>query len=425
VRVSPSNEDDISIAYAGFPSLFYQSDDGGSTWQGTSIETKDAYALDTAAAPFHNTRNPFDDFIDLTIDPTDPDRLFATSWVGIWRSTDRGKTWQEKIRGTQNTVCTDILFTGTEFLATHWDTVLQRSTDPTKAWSEALPMAGSPADLLHGWSIARTDSGVLFVSVSTETGPPRVYRSKDGGTTWVDRSPDFTGSGDLFVDSQTKVTLAVDPANPEIVYAVNALASEGIFRSTDGGDSWTRLSSQPASGDSTEAALFRSLAVDPDDGNRLYAGTFWDGLWFSTNGGESWTLANVNGASSEVALIGDIVALSDGVVWVAAQDGAYKSTDHGENYSRSLGADVTLAEFEYFVAIAVNASDSNEVFAASAQVHPVYSLNGSVWHTTNGGETWTDITNDLVHKRVNTLEYANGYLYAGIEGANVFRRKIR
>ncbi len=425
VRVSPENDNNISLAYAGFPSLFYQSNDGGITWQGASIEKDGTYFFDTLAAPFHNTRDPFEDFINLTIDPTDPNRLFATSWVGIWRSTDRGATWQEKIRGTQNTVCTDLLFTGTEFFATHWDMVVQRTTDPTQSWREALPLAGSPNDLAHGWSIAQTSSNMLFVGVSTETGAPRVYRSKNGGTTWVDRSPPFSSSGNLFVDSQTKVTITVDPTDPETVYAVNRLASEGIYRSTDGGDSWTKLSSQPVSGNSSELALFESLAIDPDDGNRLYAGTFSDGLWYSANGGNSWTLANVNGAAAEDALIGDIVALPDGVVWVAAQDGAYKSIDHGENYTQSLGADITLAEFEYFVAMAVNPADPNEVFAASTQIHPVYSLNGSVWHTTNGGATWKDITDDLVHKRVNTLEYANGYLYAGIEGANVFRRKIR
>ncbi len=424
IRVSPVNDQDISLAYAGFPSLFFKSADGGMTWQGTSIETAGAYDFDTDAAPFHHTRNPFEDFINLTIDPTNPDRLFATSWVGIWRSLDRGATWQEKIRGTQNTVCTDILFTGSEFFTTHWDTVLQRAADPTGWWSEALPQAGTPNDLAHGWSLAKTSGGALFVGVSSETGPPRVYRSTNDGADWVERSPNFASSGDAFTDSQTRVTLAVDPTTPDTVYAVNRLASEGIYRSADNGESWVKLPSQPASGTSSELALFESLAVSPDDGQRLYAGTFWDGLWYSTNGGNSWSLAKVDSANAEGALIGDIVALPGGVVWAAAQDGVYKSTDHGENYTRSLGGDVTLAEFEYFTAIAVNRSDPNEVFAASAQLHPVYSLNGSVWHTINGGDSWTNITGDLSSIRVNTLEYADGYLYAGTEGADVFRRQI-
>ncbi len=425
VRVSPENDTDISLAYAGFPSLFFESDDGGTSWRGTSVQKDGAYLFDTDAAPFHNTRDPFEDFIDLAIDPTDPDRLFATSWVGIWRSTDRGRTWKEKIRGTQNTVCTDILFTGTEFFATHWDTVLQRATEPTESWRESLPLAGTPSDLAHGWSIVQTDGGSLFMGVSTETGAPRVYRSKNGGATWVDRSPNFTSTGDLFTDASTTVTMAVDPTNADTVYAVNRLASEGIYRSTDGGESWAKLSSQPGSGNSSEFALFESLAVDPDDGSRLYAGTFWDGMWYSANGGDSWSLANANGAPTDGALIGDIAALPGGIVWITAENGVYKSTDGGENYARSLGADVIRADFEYFVAITVNPSNPNEVFAASAQIHPVYSLNGSVWHTTDGGAEWTDITDDLTYKRVNTLEFAEGYLYAGIEGADVFRRKIR
>jgi len=46
------------------------------------------------------------------------------------------------------------------------------------------------------------------------------------------------------------------------------------------------------------------------------------------------------------------------------------------------------------------------------------------YDATNRGANWTNITDDLTEKRVNTLEYAQGYLYAGIEGANVFRRAI-
>jgi len=84
VVVSPDGDNSISLAYSGFPSLFFQSDDGGATWQGASTQEDGVYTFDTVAAPFHYTRDPFEDFIDLTVDPTDPDRLFATSWVGIW-----------------------------------------------------------------------------------------------------------------------------------------------------------------------------------------------------------------------------------------------------------------------------------------------------------------------------------------------------
>jgi photosystem II stability/assembly factor-like uncharacterized protein len=121
-----------------------------------------------------------------------------------------------------------------------------------------------------------------------------------------------------------------------------------------------------------------------------------------------------------------IVANDDGTVFAALDDGVYRSNDHGITYSRSFPNVLNIGEDtqEYVYAIALNPSDKNELFAATAKNWPVFYNRGSVWHSTDGGQNWTDITGDLVIKNVVALTYHNGYLYAGTWCSNIYRTMI-
>lgn len=121
-----------------------------------------------------------------------------------------------------------------------------------------------------------------------------VFKSTDGGNTWVHASnglPRYAGAGSTHWSS---LALAINPANPQILYAglsnLFGGAPEGdVYKTTNGGATWTQASTGIAGQD------VRALYIDPNDasGDTIYAGTGGDGanpggVYRSTNGGTSW-----------------------------------------------------------------------------------------------------------------------------------------
>ena len=155
------------------------------------------------------------------------------SGVGMFRSTDGGKTWEHKGLGESH----------------HIGRVIMHPTDPNTLWVAVLGHLYSP---------------------NQERG---VYKTTDGGETW---------KRVLFVDGNSgAIDLSLDPLNPNVLYAatwrreryawdfVEAGNGSGIYRSDDGGENWTLLS-KPESGFPTgEGAGRIGLATVVKDGTTL------------------------------------------------------------------------------------------------------------------------------------------------------------
>ena len=123
----------------------------------------------------------------------------------------------------------------------------------------------------------------------------------------------------------TVSTLVVDPANPATLYAV---ANGGIFKSTNGGGSWSLtnvgLSAMPAS----------ILLIDPSNPSTQYAGTHSNGLFKSTDGGGSWNPSN-SGLPSSWWVDALVIDPSNPATLYAVNSysyGVYKSTDGGGSW---------------------------------------------------------------------------------------------
>ena len=107
-----------------------------------------------------------------------------------------------------------------------------------------------------------------------------VFKSTDGGTSW---SPATTGL--TCGTSSCEVTaLALDPTTPTTLYA--GTSSDGVFKSTDGGGSWSPVNTGLIN------LTVTALALDPTTPTTLYAGTSSDGVFKSTDGGGSWSPVN-------------------------------------------------------------------------------------------------------------------------------------
>lgn len=112
-----------------------------------------------------------------------------------------------------------------------------------------------------------------------------VWKTTDSGASWRPLS-------DLLPNIAVS-TLAMDPANPDVIFAgtgegfnnIDAVRGAGIFRTLDGGETWVRL---PAT-NNLDFYFVNKLVISPFDSRRIYAATR-TGVWRSRDGGESWEL---------------------------------------------------------------------------------------------------------------------------------------
>src|SRR5215472_16292385 len=158
------------------------------------------------------------------------------------------------------------------------------SADDGESWTRASVRHGMHSDCIV--RALRADSRrPRVVYAGTDLG---LYQSDYAGATW--RLHDGPMKGSMIW------TLASDSSNPNVIFAgVGTPSTPGIFRSTDAGKSWQRLS-VPIAAECENVGIPRptGIAVDPTDSHNVWVGLEVDGVRRSTDGGETST--TVNGA---------------------------------------------------------------------------------------------------------------------------------
>ena len=213
---------------------------------------------------------------------------------------------------------------------------------------------------------------------------------------------------DAYIDAFGYVNptmMMVDPNNSGNVYICQKGQTVGnIHKSTDGGVTWAGTELLP------DNSPVWSMAINASDSNIIYVSrndkgdTTYRGVVKTTDGGSSWTSA---GLSDQV--IGLVVMASDNenVLYAGTEEATvevsaklYKTIDGGNNWT-----DITPSGSSgYFVAIAIDSSDSNIVYAGTES--------GYLYKSTDGSSNWTLLTNAFIS--VKTLMI--GSLYAGTGG---------
>ena len=206
-----------------------------------------------------------------------------------------------------------------------------------------------------------------------------VWRSTDSGVSW-DPTDDFMAN--LAVCS-----LVMDPTDANTLYAgtgegffnADAIRGDGIFKTTDGGVSWTQIAFTDSNND---FFYVNSLAIS-SDGQTLLAGTN-TGIFRSTTAGQTWT-NTFNGGIGCVAIDPNDSsrAVAGGIGWSNATRGrAYHSNDGGATWQEAARPTTTGGRVQLCYA----AADTNRVYA-SVDASP-----SEIWQSTDGGQNYVSNT---------------------------------
>src|SRR6266850_5690306 len=263
----------------------------------------------------------------------------------------------------------------------------------------------------------------LIVNANTNTVAPQtvfaaadtVYKSTDGGLTW---NVSDTGLGGVtFVSSLASKGLGgvqVDPSNPTIVYA--ATVNKGMFKSIDGGASWSAINTGLPANLSGKGGNFRIAASNT---SVLYVQT--GGLLYKTiDGGANWTNVWTDPVvAGKFARAPEIDPTNPNIVYVASSGGLYKTTDGGTSWQfKHPGGFNTpfgvtrphvLASSPQNVLLAAYNSDSRDVALSTS----------GLYLSTNGGDTWKQLASNekMTHARfIETPGSSRVSLYANSLG---------
>ena len=270
----------------------YKTSDGGETWRYMGLPRSEHVAK-------------------IAIDPHDGNTVYACVpgklWSdspdrGLYKTTDGGRTWSLVLKGGNlSTGCSGlsmdpkdpgVLFAAMwDFRRKGWtfrsggesptaksDSGLFRSADGGRTWTEVTPAAnkGFPEKPYGRIAVTIAPSNPKIVYAFIESPQSALFRSDDGGKTWSrrDNSQNMVWRPFYFAN------LIVDPTNPDRLFKPDLT----LIQSTDGGKTFSEVGGG-AHGD------FHDVWIDPTDPKYVITGDD-GGLWFSHDGGNKWWKAN-------------------------------------------------------------------------------------------------------------------------------------
>ncbi|MFN3404702.1 MAG: VPS10 domain-containing protein [Cytophagaceae bacterium] len=301
----------------------------------------------------------------IAIHPTNTNIIYIGAPLGgVWKTTNGGGTW------TNNT--------------------------------DNLPNLG-----VFSLAIDPSNTNVVYMGGSAAL---RMYKSVDGGTTW---NPSTTG-----LNGQVN-RIIIHPTTTTIVLAAT---SQGIYRSTNSGGSWTQV----------RTGSWNDLEFKPGDPSTVYAsGT---GFARSSDNGVTWTaIGAANGIPNSGRSFISVTPANPNYVYMVQANGSefgylYRSIDSGNNFTIRVTGDAasgtnyfgyspagtgTGGQAGYDMAMCVSPTNADEVHIAGI----------ICWKSTNGGTSFTATTEwsypnarGYNHADVHALEYVGNTVYSGSDG---------
>lgn len=323
---------------------------------------------------------------------------FGATGGGLWKTEDGGVTWRAVTDGKINSssvgavaVCEadpDVVYIGTGETQLRGNIMqgdgVYKTTNGGGTWSH---LGLAEVQNVSRIRVHPTDCNTVWVGafgVHSAPNPERgIYKTTDGGGSWEQT---------LFRDDRSgAVDISVHPEDPDIIYAAlweawrkswgmsSGGPGSGLFRSTDGGESWDEITRNP--GFPQEGPVGKiGVAVSPVDPQRVYAIVEHEegGVFRSDDGGETWTRTNDERKLRQRAFYYTRIyadPLEKDRVYVL-NTAFYRSDDAGDSFDRT---------------IRVPHGDNHDLWIAPSDSDRMINGNdggGNV--SVNGGRTWTE-----------------------------------
>jgi photosystem II stability/assembly factor-like uncharacterized protein len=260
----------------------------------------------------------------LAYDPQNPGRVFLGTSTGvIFVSEDGGHNWSRFAK----------LGAGDDYVLDHI----------------AFDPQNSKTILVSAWSVQDQNAGDIF-------------RTHNGGKDWEVLSA---------MHGKSVRAMAISVSDHKVVVAG---ALDGVYRSTDGGNNWQRISPNDGIVKNIE-----SIAVDPKDPNVVYAGT-WHLAWKTSDGGANWQHIN-KGMIDDSDVFSIIVSSANpSEVFASACSGIYKSVSGGDLFEKIKGIPFTARRTRV---LKQDPSNPAIVYAGTTE---------GLWKSVDEGKNWKRVS---------------------------------
>lgn len=303
----------------------------------------------------------------VCVDPSNPNTIyFGAPAGGIWKSTNAGVSWAPL--------------------------------------TDYLPQIG-----VSGIAVDPINSNIIYISTgdkdASDSPSIGVLKSIDGGITWLTTGLTFNntykGAGDLLIN----------PTNSQMLWCAT---STGLYRTLNGGSSWTNQ----FSGNFTQG----TLRIKPNDPTVVYVSSR-NKLYKSTDSGSTFSNIGITDLPADSGrLIFDVTAADSNLVYCLsagtspnyAFQGIFKSIDGGTTFvNTGLTSDIfENTQAWYDLAFCVSQINANELYSGCL----------NLWKSTDGGVTatklnsWSSYSTNFTHADTHFLKFMNNKLYCGSDG---------
>lgn len=431
------------LLFAGMGQGIFMSSNNGGSWSarnsGLTNLTVHTLCFDSSGYLYAGTSNGIFRSVDLGLHWTDisnglidkniwaftvaPNGNFfaGTFQGGIFRSTNRGELWVQVNNGLTKFSIWSLAVNnkGKIFAGSMGGGAFSSSNDGNN-WIQVLNPLGP--DYCRVSALVCIDSNTVLAGVQDDaTNQFRLYRSNDAGSTWV-QSPT--------VPAFNVFSLAVKDSG----FITAGTSGAGVFKSTDKGISWSKISI------GINSSYVRTLATSSSGG--IFAGLWGDGIYRSSGNINSWERI---GGSNDFSRINSIAFDSSGVVFAGTQgNGVFRSSDNGGTWistntsikSSSVMAMATTKTGRLYVATisglfrstdkgqtfspsGINNSQTNTIAINQSGSVFIGTLTGEIFRSTNDGSSWVRVGTGLPGGSIISLAInSKGKIFAAVGGNN-------